>query len=260
MSVDLAPPRLSLRLVQVWRRNLLVWRKLLVPSLLGNLADPALSLLGLGYGLGSMLPAVDGVAYITFLAAGIVCYSTMNSASFEGLYSAFSRMHVQRTWEAIMNAPVGLDDIVCAEIAWAATKSTFSGLAILLLIWVLGLSHSPLTLWLVPLTLLIGIVFGAFAVTMTTLAPSYDFFMYYFTLFITPMVLLSGVFYPVSALPALLQQIAVALPLLHAIELARPLVYGRVPEAVLTHLLVLVCYALVGSYLAVVLARRRLLK
>ena len=135
-----APPQLSSRCLQVWRRNLLVWRKLAITSVLGNLADPMLYMLALGYGLGALLPKVDGMPYITFLAAGTVCYSTMNSATFEALYSAFSRMHVQRTWDAIMNAPMSLDDIVFAEALWAATKSFLSGMAILVIIWVLGLS------------------------------------------------------------------------------------------------------------------------
>ena len=106
-----ALPSMSLRFVPVWRRNLLVWRKLAVPSILGNLADPLIYVLGLGYGLGSMLPQVGGVPYIAFLAAGMVCSSTMNSATFEAMYSAFSRMHVQRTWDAIMMAPLDLDDV-----------------------------------------------------------------------------------------------------------------------------------------------------
>jgi len=260
MSLDLSPPRVSLRFAQVWRRNLLVWRKLMLPSVLGNLADPTLYMLGLGFGIGALMPSVDGVSYITFLAAGTVCYTTMNSATFEALYSAFSRMQVQRTWDAIMNAPIGLDDIVFAEMCWAAAKSMLSGMAILLLIWLLGLSHSPLTLWLIPLTLLVGLAFAAMALVITALAPNYDFFMYYFSLLVTPMVLLSGVFYPASTLPQLLQQIGGGLPLHHAISLARPLVYGRVPDGILLHAGVLACYALVGFYLAVVLVRRRLLK
>jgi lipooligosaccharide transport system permease protein len=260
MRLNLSPPRLSRRFFQVWRRNLLVWRKLMVPSMLGNLADPMLYMLGLGFGIGALMPAVEGVPYITFLAAGTVCYTTMNSATFEALYSAFSRMHVQRTWDAIMNAPVGLDDIVFAEVVWAATKSTLSGIAIVLLIWVLGLSHSPLTLWLLPLLLLVGTAFAAMAMVMTAMAASYDFFMYYFSLVVTPMVLVSGVFYPASALPPLLQQIGSVLPLVHAIDLARPLVYGRVPDDVLLHLGVLAAYASLGFMLAVILVRRRLLK
>jgi lipooligosaccharide transport system permease protein len=254
-----APPRVSARSFQVWRRNLLVWRKLAVTSMLGNLADPMFYMLALGYGLGALLPKVDGMPYITFLAAGTVCYSTMNSATFEALYSGFSRMHVQRTWDAILNAPVNLDDIVFAETLWAAAKSFLSGMAILLIIWVLGLSHSPLLLWLIPLTVLIGLTFGSLGLTMTALSPSYDFFLYYFTLAITPMVLLCGVFFPVTQLPPLLQQVSAVLPLTHAIELARPLVNGMVPEGALLHVAVLAAYAAAGFYAALVLTRRRLL-
>ena len=119
-----ALPQLSARFVPVWRRNFLVWRKLAIPSMLGNLADPVFYMLGLGYGLGSLLPEVAGKPYITFLAAGTVCYSTMNSASFEALYSAFSRMHVQKTWSAILNAPLDLDDVMLAEAAWAASNES----------------------------------------------------------------------------------------------------------------------------------------
>ena len=254
-----APPRVSPRFVQIWRRNFLVWRKLAVSSMLGNLADPMFYMLGLGFGLGSLLPEVNGIPYITFLAAGTVCYSTMNSATFEALYSAFSRLHVQKTWDAILNTPMNLDDIVLAEALWAASKSVLSGLAILVIIWVLGLSRSPLTLWIIPLTVLIGLAFGSLGLVMTALAPSYDFFMYYFTLVITPMVLLCGVFFPVAQLPPLLQSVSAVLPLTHAIDLVRPLVTGRAPLWPWLHVAVLVTYAVIAFYLALVLTRRRLL-
>ena len=252
-------PQLSLRALAVWRRNFLVWKKLAIPSLLGNLADPMIYLFGLGYGLGGLLPQVGGVSYIAFLAAGTVCASTMNAASFEALYSAFSRMHVQKTWESIMNAPVDLDDVVLAEAVWAASKSLLSGTAILVVIWVLGLSHSPLTLWIVPLAFLIGLTFGSMALVMNALSPSYDFFMYYFTLVMTPMTLLCGVFFPVTQLPSALQGVSQVLPLHHAIALTRPLVRGEVPDAVLLHVLVLLAYAAVAFWLALAFTRRRLL-
>jgi lipooligosaccharide transport system permease protein len=257
---DFALPKVSLRFVQVWRRNFLVWRKLAIPSMLGNLADPMIYLLGLGYGLGSLLGKVDGLPYITFLAAGTICYSTMNTASFEALYSSFSRMHVQRTWEAIMNAPLNLDDVILAEALWAASKSFLSGAAILVVIWVLGLSSSPLTLWIIPLALLIGIAFGSLGLVMNALSPSYDFFLYYFTLFVTPMVLLCGVFFPIDRLPQALQAVSAVLPLTHAVLLVRPLVSGVVPADILQHVLALFGYALAAFYAALVLSRRRLLK
>ena len=117
----------SLRFLHVWRRNLLVWKKLAIPSMLGNLADPLLYMFGLGIGLGGLLPQMQGVSYLAFLAGGVVCSSTMFTATFEAMYSAFSRMQVQRTWDAIINAPLTLDDVVMGEWVWAASKSLLSG-------------------------------------------------------------------------------------------------------------------------------------
>ena len=260
MSKIFHPPALSPRFIPVWRRNLLVWRKLAIASVLGNLADPLIYVLGLGYGLGSILPEVGGVSYVTFLAAGMVCSSTMNTASFEAMYSAFSRMHVQRTWDAIMNAPIGLDDVVLAELVWAASKSVLSGLAILVVIWVLGLSASPLSLWVIALTPLVGLTFAALGLATTALAWNYDFFMYYFTLVITPMMMLSGVFFPAEQLPAWFRVVGAVLPLSHAVELARPLLLGQVPSDIALHAGVLLAYAAAGFYAATIMFRRRLLK
>ena len=255
----LAIPAISLRPFHVWRRNSLVWRKLAIPSMLGNLADPMLYMLGLGYGLGALMAEVDGRPYIVFLAAGTVCSSTMMSASFEAMYSGFSRMHVQKTWDAIMNAPVTLDDVVLGETVWAASKSFLSGMAVLLVAWALGLTHSALALWAIPVVFLTGLAFAGMGLVMTALSPSYDFFMYYFTLVITPMMLVCGVFFPMEQLPAWLQGAVQWLPLTHAVAVSRPLMTGAVPPDALLHVAVLAAYACAGFYAALVLTRRRLL-
>ena len=255
-----ALPRPGLRWLPVWRRNFLVWRKLAIPSVLGNLADPLIYMLGLGYGLGSLLPQISGVSYVSFLAAGTVVASTMNAATFEALYSSFSRMHVQKTWEAILNTPLSLDHVLAGELVWAASKSLLSGLAILLVIGLLGLTSSPLALWVIPVIFLTGITFSAMGLIVCALAPSYDFFMYYFTLFITPMLLVSGVFFPADQLPQVIHTIAAWLPLSHAIQLARPLLLGEIPHNTLGHVGALLCLAATAFYIATVLTRRRLLK
>ena len=261
MTRHLRVPRLSWRFIPVWQRNYMVWRKLAIPSILGNLADPMLYMLGLGFGLGSLLPDVGGMPYLTFLAAGTVAYSTMNAATFEVLYSGFSRMHVQRTWDAILNAPMTLDDVMLGELTWAVSKSLLSGLAILAVIWGLGLYGSFwMTLWIIPVVALVGFCFGGMGLVMNALSPSYDFFLYYFTLVITPMVLLCGVFYPVSQLPEALQAVSAWLPLTHAVDLARPLVVGTVPDDIALHVFGLVAYGGVGYVVALALTRRRLLK
>jgi lipooligosaccharide transport system permease protein len=253
-------PTLSLRFVPVWRRNLLVWRKLAIASVLGNIADPLLYMLALGYGLGSFIGNVGGMPYIAFIGTGMVCQSAMFTASFEGMYSAFSRMHVQRTWEGIINAPIALDDVMFAEWIWTASKAVLSTTAILGVIMVLGFGHTWLALWVLPLGFLVGLCFGAFGLVMNSLAPSYDFFTYFFTLVLTPMLLLSGVYFPVDQMPGWLALVANALPLKHAIDLARPLMTAEVPHDVLLHVAVLIAYAAAAYYAALVLTRRRLLK
>lgn len=255
-----APPLLSLRFIHVWRRNMMVWRKLALPSVLGNLADPMIYMLGFGYGLGRMLPDVFGTSYIAFLAAGTVCSSTMMAASFEAMYSGFSRMHVQKTWEAIMNTPVMLDDVLIGEAVWAASKSLLSGSAVLLVASALGLCQSLLALWVLPIMFVTGLAFASLGLIVTAVSPSYDFFMYYFTLFITPMMLLCGVFFPAGELPLILQQAALFLPLTHAVALVRPLMNDAVPPGMLVHVLALLAYAAAGFYVALVLTRKRLLQ
>lgn len=250
-------PRLSLRLVPVLRRHMLVWRKLAVPSLLANVADPLITLVAFGYGLGALLQQVDGVPYVLFLAGGSVCMSTMMAASFESLYSAFSRMHVQRTWESLLNAPLLLDDVLAAEWLWGALKACISGVAIILVAMALGISRHPTLIALLPVIVLTGLAFSAIALCVNALASGYDFFSYYFTLVLTPMTFLSGVWFPLNQLPQWLHPICEVLPLTAAVQLARPLMLGQWPDAVVGPVAVLLLYALGGFYLATVLTRRR---
>ncbi|HEX9719416.1 MAG TPA: ABC transporter permease, partial [Ramlibacter sp.] len=213
-----AAPRITLRFVPVVMRNLLVWRKLAAASIVGNIAEPLITLVAFGYGLGSMIGVVAGLPYITYLASGSVAASAALAATFEALYSAYSRMQVQKTWESIMNAPFALDDIVFAEMLWAAMKSLFSVGAIMVVIYALNISRSPGMLLALPLLGLVGVTFASIALVFNALAKGYDFFTYYFTLVLTPMTFLSGVYFPISQMPAWLQSVAQVLPLTAAVK------------------------------------------
>ncbi|AMU14795.1 ABC transporter permease [Burkholderia cenocepacia] len=255
----IATPANASNWIAVWRRNYLVWRKLALASMFGNLADPMIYLFGLGFGLGLMLGHVDGVSYIAFLAAGTVGSSVMMSASFESMYSGFSRMHVQRTWEAIMHTPLALGDIVLGEIVWAASKAMLSGGAIMLVAGGLGYAQFPSMLAVLPVIALAGLAFASIAMIVTALAPSYDFFMFYQTLALTPM-LLSGVFFPITQLPPIAQHAARALPLANAVELIRPAMLGRPATDIALHVAVLAGYAVGGFLLSAWLFRRRMMR
>ncbi len=255
------PPELSMRWWPVFLRNLLVWRKLAIPSLIGNIAEPLIWLVAFGYGMGALVGQieVDGtrIPYILFLASGSVCMSAMNAASFEALYSAFSRMHVQKTWDGIMNAPVGLDDVVLAEMLWAGFKAIFTTTAIMFVMLALGISHSPklVIAWVVLVG--VGITFSCIALIFNALAKGYDFFTYYFTLFMTPMMFLSGVFFPLDQLPGAVRAVAAWLPLTNAVMLVRPLFMDQWPPDWWQHVLVLVAYAVVAFWIALGLTRKR---
>jgi lipooligosaccharide transport system permease protein len=245
----------------VFLRNLLVWRKLAIPSLVANIAEPLMWLVAFGYGMGALVGEVnlDGqrVPYILFLASGSICMSAMNAATFEALYSAFSRMHVQKTWDGILNAPMRLGDVLLAEMLWAAFKALFTITAILGVMMGLGITHSWKLLAAWPILLCVGITFSCIALIFNALAKGYDFFTYYFTLFLTPMMFLSGVFFPRDQLPDLVREVSAWLPLTQAIALVRPLFLDQWPAQPLLHVGVLALYAVVAWRIALHLTQKR---
>jgi len=251
-------PMIRRSALTIWRRNVLVWRKLLGPAIVMNFGEPALYLLGLGFGLGFFIGEMANMPYMTFLASGIVASTAMTTASFEGMYSVYTRMVPQNTYEAILTTPLDIDDILAGEMLWCGTKSALSGIAILLVATLLGAVQGWQALWTIPVVFLTGLCFAGPAIVMSAISPGYDFFNYYFVLAVTPMFILCGVFYPISTLPEFMQSAVQFLPLTHAVELTRPLVAGLPVENPLLHLGVLLIYALLGYYLAVVFTRKRL--
>jgi lipooligosaccharide transport system permease protein len=184
----------------------------------------------------------------------------MNTASFEGLFSVFTRMVPQQTYDAMLATPLDVDDIVAGEMLWCATKGVISSTAILIVALLLGAIDGFETLLCIPIFLLIGLCFAGPAIMVSALSPSYDFFNYYVTLVMTPMFIFCGVFYPTNSLPDLVQTLVQVLPLTHAIALVRPLAAGLETGNVLLHLAVLGGYAGAGFYASVVLVRRRLVQ
>lgn len=249
---------IAIGFLQVWLRNAKVWRKLFWSSIIGNFGEPLIYLLALGYGLGRLVGSIDGIPYVTFLASGIVCSSTMNTASFEGMYSAFTRMEMQRTWDAILTTPLTIRDVVLGEACWCATKGLISATAIIIVMFGLRMIDHWQAIFALPIAFLLGLCFGAMALIMTSISKSYDFFLFYFTLFITPMLLLSGVFFPMSHMPAGLVMVMKALPLSHAVSMVRSLLLGQLPTDIVSGLLLLVFYTVIALAVAVRMIQRRL--
>jgi len=146
---------------------------------------------------------------------------------------------------------------VFAEMLWAALKALLSVSAILIVIFLLGISRAPTMLLALPVLAFVGITFASIALVFNAVAQGYDFFTYYFTLVITPMTFLSGVYFPIDQMPPWLQHVAHVLPLTSAVELVRPLIIGRWPAQVVQPMAILAAYAATGYFVALVLTRRR---
>jgi lipooligosaccharide transport system permease protein len=253
-----ALPRFTPACGRVVRRHLQAWRARAATHLLGNLAEPVSLLLAFGYGLGALIGPVEGLPYVSYLASGGVVLSCALTASVEALYPAFDRMRPQGTWDGILLTPIGLDDIVLAELLWAALKSMVSLAAMLAVLTLLGIGRAP-TLWLaVPLLAFVSLVFASMALAVCAACASNAFFTHYLGVLMAAMSFVSGVYFPVSTLPEPLQAGVALLPLNCAVELVRPLVLGHWPAESARPLAVLATWALVCGGLALVLARRRM--
>jgi lipooligosaccharide transport system permease protein len=256
-----ALPKLSMGFWPVYIRNALVWSKLALASLIGNIAEPLIALFAFGYGVGALIGTVvlhgQSVPYILFLASGFICIGAMNAASFEALYSVYSRMHVQKTWNGILYSPIELEDIVIAELIWSTTKALLSACIMALVIMMLGISRSPLILISIAVLALIGCCFSCLALICTAVAKSYELFTFYFSLILTPMTFLSGVFFPTEQFPLWLQKTVSYLPLSAGVDLVRPLLMGHWPSEWLRPFIILLIYTVASFWLAMALFRKR---
>jgi len=211
----------------IWRRHFLVWRRLFWPSMATNVANPLLFLFAFGFGLGAVIETVGDLSYLAFVVPGMMAYSAMFAASFEATISTFARFHMQRTWDAILATPVSLTELLLGELLWAATKGMLSAVCVLIVGWLWGGIGSPLgALACLPILALAAVCFAACGLTATAFARDWEFFSYFFTFWVTPMFIFSGVFFEVDRFPDFIEPITWLLPMTHLIAVVRPLTAG----------------------------------
>jgi lipooligosaccharide transport system permease protein len=244
----------------IWLRNARVWRRHYAATLIGNLGQPLLFLLAMGYGLGRDLQPIGEWSYLQFLAPGLVASAVMYSAALETTYGSYTRLAVQKTYEAILMTPLGVTDLVLGEIVWGASKGLLSGIIMLLALPLFGIIPSPWVVALLPILFVCGMFFAAFGLVMTSLAANYDFFNYFTSLVITPLFLFSGIFFPLQNLAPTAQFVLSLLPLSPVVSLSRMFCYGQFQEPMLLKITGSLLVTLAAVCLAVVLLRRRLIR
>ena len=215
------------RAVRVWQRNYTVYTKLYLSSILLNFVEPILYLVALGFGLGAFVREVNGKPYINFIAPGIIASSSMFAATYECTYGTFIRMTFQKTFDAILSTPVNVDDLIAGELMWGATKSMFYGTIIIIAIAFFNLIESPLIILVIPVLFLSGLIFAEISMICAAIVPGLDSFNYFYTLFMTPMFLFSGIFFPLDSLPSIIKHIAFFTPLFHLTNVCRAFASGQ---------------------------------
>jgi lipooligosaccharide transport system permease protein len=215
------------RALRVWQRNFKVYTKLYKSSLALNFVEPVLYLAALGLGLGTFVKEVKGIPYINFIAPGIIASSAMFAAAYECTYGTYVRMFYQKTFDAILATPVNVDDLIAGELIWGASKSMLYGVIIMAVISAFGLVSSPLILAVIPVLFFSGLIFAEISMIFVAVVPGIDSFNYFYTLFMTPMFLFSGIFFPVDTLPQFVQKIAFFTPLYHLVNVCRSAALGK---------------------------------
>lgn len=249
-----------MRFRTVWLRNLMVWRKNVMATLVGNLGQPLLFLLAMGHGLGRTIAPIDGMDYAQFIAPGLTVSAVMYTAAFETTYGSYTRLSIQKTYEAILMTPLDMADLVLGEVMWGATKGLLSGLIMLLALPIFGVIPSPWVAALPPVLFLIGMFFAALGLIMTALATNYDFFNYFISLVITPLFLFSGIFYPLSSLPEPYGELLAMLPLAPVVRVSRMLCLGHLDGHLILQLAGPALLTAASIWLAVVLLKHRLIR
>jgi lipooligosaccharide transport system permease protein len=239
---------------------LTTWKTNFLPPLL----EPVFYVLAFGLGLGSLIGAIAyqgrTVGYLAFMAPGVVAVAIMFWAFFETTYASFVRMYYQKTFDAIIATPLLVEDVIVGEILWGMTKSIMAGTIMLGVLSAFGLVAYPSGLLVIPLAILGGLAFASFGLIATALVPNIDTFNLPIFLFIFPMFMFSGTFFPIDILPQWARIVAHVLPLTHVAILVRGAFLGWFPPGwgwSVAYLLPVTA----GAFLtALLLMRRRLIQ
>ncbi len=248
----------SRRFIRVWQRNRDVFLRLWHAETPAFVAEPVIILLAMGLGLGAYVGLVDGQKYIEFIAPGLIAGYAMFSANFECTYGSFVRLEHQRTFDAIIATPLDIEDVAAGEIFWGATRAVLTGVAMLVIAAVFGLVHSPYALLIPLVCFLEGLMFASIALFFTSIVPSIYSFNYYFSLFITPMFFFSGVFFPLSSFPDLVQKLSWVVPLTPVVHLTRALVDGNLHPSLIISLIIILAFTIPFLLASMITMRRRL--
>ena len=231
------------------------WRS----SSFSSVVDPTIYLLAFGFGFGSLVSTVAGYDYIEFVGTGIVATTVLFSGCFPAMYSTFVKYEFQRTYDAILAAPVDTEELVTAEALWICVRTGIYGCVPMLVAVVFGLDPAWGMLLVPGIAALAGFGWAAFGIFIAARSKAIESFSYWQSGLLTPMFLVAGTFFPIDELPEWAQIAAHVNPLYHCVELVRHAVFGFEGWIDVWHVGFLVVFALISWRLAIRFMERKLI-
>ena len=221
--------------------------------------EPTIYLLAFGFGFGSLVSRVAGLEYIEFVGTGVVATAVLFSSAFPAMFSTFVKYKLQRTYDAVLAAPVDVEELVTAEALWIAARAGTYGSVPLLVAIAFGLDPSAGMLLVPAIAFTAGFGWACFGILIAARMKSIDNFNYVISAVLTPLFLVAGTFFPITALPELASVLAQVNPLYHCVELVRHAAFGFEPGADAIHLAALLAFGALAWWAAVRSMRRRLI-
>ena len=264
------PGPLATAWARIWRSRRLVERNIMVYRhqwiiILSGVFEPIFYLIGIGLGVGGLIPEVElpngqVVAYAAFVAPSLVATAAMNGAVFETIFNVFFKLNFAKTYDGVLATPMGITEIAIGEMLWALTRAALYAIAMFVIMLFMGLVLSPLGILMIPASLLVAAAFAAAGLAGTSFLRTVNDFDVPMGLIVMPMFLFSGTFFPVGVYPEPLQWLMQALPLYHGINLIRGLSTGIIGIGQLWDLLYLVVFFVVCMWIAMRQMERKLIK
>ncbi len=246
-------------LAGVMSRDVAIFGRYWKATTFSSIVQPTIYLLAFGLGFGSLIPHIAGLKYEQYVATGVVATAVLFSSAFPGMFNTFIRWQFQRTYDAVLAAPVDVEELITAEMLWISIRAGVYGMAPLLVGFAFGLKPNAGMLLVPFIGFVAGFGFAGFGVTVAAVAKTIDNFNYITSAVLTPMFLVAGTFFPISQLPVVLRTIAKFNPLYYCVQLVRDASLGNLGVADIGYAAVLIAFALAMWRLAIWRLGKRLI-
>jgi lipooligosaccharide transport system permease protein len=231
------------------------WRS----STFSSTVEPTIYLLAFGFGFGSIVSTIGGYDYVEFVGTGTVATAVLFSSAFPGMFGTFVKYSFQRTYDAILAAPVDTEELVSAESIWIATRAGVYGCVPMIVAIFFGLDPSWGMLAVPFIAWFAGFGWANFGIAIAGFAKSFENFNYVVSAVLTPLFLLAGSFFPLDEFPGWARALAQINPLYHLVQLVRDAVFGFEGWVDLYHLGVIVAFGIVVWRVAIYAMERKLI-